>query len=166
MDICISVQFSHSVMCDSLRHHGLKHTRPSCPSPAPGIYSNSCLLSWWCYSTISSSVVPFSSHLKSFQASGSFQMSQFFASGGQSIGVSASVSVLPMIIQDWFLLGWTAWITLLSIVCIYNSAKTISKMSLLYCVSTKDARNNWILENLLFQLFYFNISNLNTQIKY
>ena len=83
---------------------------PPCPSPTPGIYSNSCLLSRWCHPTISSSVVPFSSCLQSFPASGSFQMSQFFASGGQSIGVSASASVLPMNIQDWFPLGWTGWI--------------------------------------------------------
>ena len=120
MDICISVQFSHSVMCDSLWHHGLQHARPPCPSPTPGVHSNSCLLSWWCHPIISSSVVPFSSRLKSFQASGSFQMNQFFASGGQSIGVSASVSIFPMNIQDWFPLGWTGWIALLSIVCIYN----------------------------------------------
>ena len=83
-----------------------------CPSPTPGVYPNSCPLSWWCHPTISSSVVPFSFHLQSFLASGSFQMSQFFASGGQSIGVSASV--LPMNIQDWFSFGGTGWISLLS----------------------------------------------------
>ena len=108
------VQFSHSVMSDSLRLHGLQQTRPLCPSPTPGVYPNSCPLSWWCYPTISSSVIPFSSCLQSFPASGSFQMSQFLTSGGQSIGVSASASVLPMNIQDWFLLGWTGWISLLS----------------------------------------------------
>ena len=134
MDIYISVQFSHSVMCDFLWHHGLQHARPPCPSPTPGVHSNSCLLSQWCHPIISSSVVPFSSHLKSFQASGSFQMNQFFTSGGQSIGVSASVSVLPMNIQDRFPLGWTGWIALLSIVCIYNSANTISKICHYYIV--------------------------------
>ena len=107
-----SVQFSHSVVSDSLRPHGLQHARLSCPSPTPRAYSNSCPLSWWCHPTISSSVVPFSSHFQSFPASGSFPLSQFFASGGQSIGVSASASVLPMNIQDWFPLGWTGWISL------------------------------------------------------
>ena len=109
-----SVQFSHSVMSDSLRPHGLQHTRPPCPSPTPGAYSNSCPLSRWCHPTISSSVIPFSSHLQSFPASGSFPMSQFFTSGGQSIGVSASAWALPMNIQDWYPLGWTGWISLQS----------------------------------------------------
>ena len=108
-----SLQFRCSVVSDSLRPHGLQHTRPPCPSPAPGAYSNSCPLSPWCHPTFSSSVVPFSSRLQSFPASGSFQMSQFFTSGGQSIGVSASASVLPMNIQDLFPLGWTGWISLL-----------------------------------------------------
>ena len=102
-----SVQFSHSVMSNSLRPHGLQHTRPSCPSPTPGVYSNSCPLSLWCHLTISSSVIPFSFHLQSFPASGSFLMSQLFTSGDQRIGVSASASVLPMNIQDWSPLGWT-----------------------------------------------------------
>ena len=109
-----SVQFSCSVVSDSLRPHGLQHTRPPCPSPTPGVYSNSCSLSWWCHPTISSSVVPFTSCLQSFPASGSFQMSQLFASGGQSTGVSASASVLPMNIQDWSPLEWTGWISLQS----------------------------------------------------
>ena len=109
-----SVQFSHSVVSDPLWPHGLQHTRPPCPSPAPGVYSNSCPLSRWCHPNISSSVIPFSSCLQSFPASGSFLMSQLFASGGQSIGVSASASVLPMKIQDWFPLGWTGCISLLS----------------------------------------------------
>ena len=91
-----SVQFSHSVMSDSLRPHGLQYTRLPCPSPTPRAYSNSCPLSRQCHPTISSSVIPFSSCLQSFPASESFQMSQFFSSGGQSIGVSASASVLPM----------------------------------------------------------------------
>ena len=100
--------------CTTLQPHGLQHTRPLCPSPNPGVYSNSCPLSQWCHPTISSSVVTFSSCLQSFPASGSFQMSQFFASGGQSIGVSASKSVLPMNTQDWSPLGWTGWISLQS----------------------------------------------------
>ena len=110
----ISVQFSHSVVSDSLRLHGLQHTRPPCPSPTPGVYSNSCSLSWWCHPTISSSVVSFSSCPQSSPASGSFQMNQLFTSNGQSIGVSASASVLPMNIQDWFPLRWTGWISLKS----------------------------------------------------
>ena len=109
-----SVQFSRSVVSDSLRPHGLQHARLPCPSPTSWAYSNSCPLSWWCHPTISSSVVSFSSHLQSFPASGSFPMSQFFASGGQSIGVSASESVLPMNIEDWSPLGWTGWISLQS----------------------------------------------------
>ena len=107
-----SVQFSHSVVSDSLRTHGLQHARPPCASPTPRVYSNSCPLSQWCHPTISSSVVPFSSHLQSFPASGSFQMGRFFPSGGQSIGVSASTSVLLINIQDWFPLGWTGRISL------------------------------------------------------
>ena len=94
--------------------HGLQHTRPPCPSPALGVYSKSCPLSRWSHPTISSSVIPFSFCLPSFPASRSFQMSQLFTSGGQSIGVSASASILPMNIQDWFPLGWTGWISLLS----------------------------------------------------
>ena len=113
-NLLFSVQFSRSVMSDSLQPHGLQHARLPCPSPTPVAYSNSCPSSWWCHSTISSSVVPFSSCLQSFPASGSFPKNQFFASGGQSIGVSASTSVLPMNIQDWFPLGWTGLITLQS----------------------------------------------------
>ena len=108
------VQFSHSVVSNSLQPHGLQHARPPCPLPAPRVYSNSCPLSWWCHLTTSSSVIPFSSCLQSFSAFGSFQMSQLFASGGQSIGVSASTSVLPMNTQDWSPLGWTGWISLQS----------------------------------------------------
>ena len=99
-------------MSDSLWLHGLQHTRLPCSSPTPGAYSNSCLLSRWCHPTISISVIPFSSCLQSFPASGSFQMSQLFASGDLSIGASASASVLPMNIQDWSPLGWTDWISL------------------------------------------------------
>ena len=100
-----SVQFSCSVVSDSLQPHGLQHTRPPYPSPTPGVYSNSCPSSQWCHPTISSFVVLFSSCLQSFPASGSFPLIQFFTSDGQSIGVSASASVLPMNIQDWFPLG-------------------------------------------------------------
>ena len=109
-----SVQFSCSVMSYSLQPHGLQHSRFPCPSSTPRVYSNSCPLIWWCHPTNSSYVIPFSSCLQSFPASGSSPMSQFFASGGQSIGVSASASVLPMNSQDWFPLGWTGWISLQS----------------------------------------------------
>ena len=109
-----SVQFSHSVVSDSLRPHRLQHTRPPCPSPTPRVYPNSCPLSQWCHPTISSSVVLFSSCLQSCPASWSFQMSKLFSSGGQSIGVSASILVLPMNTQDWSPLGWTGWISLQS----------------------------------------------------
>ena len=107
-----SVQFSHSVVSDSLRPHGLQHARLPCPSPSPRVYSNSCPLSQWWHPTISSSVVPFSFHLQSFPASGSFQVSQFFSSGGRNIGVSASASILPMNNHDRFPLEWTGWISL------------------------------------------------------
>ena len=110
-----SVQFSYSVLSNSLWPHGLQHARPPCPSPTPRVYSNSCPLTWWWYPTISSSVVPFTSCLQSFPASGSFQMSHFFAWGHQSIGDSASTSVLPVNIQDWSPLGWTGWISLQSV---------------------------------------------------
>ena len=109
-----SVQFSHSVISDCLRPHGLQCARTSCLSPPPGVFPNSCPLSRWCHTTISSSVIPFSSCSQSFPASGSFPMSQFFASGGQSIGVSVLTSVLPMNTQDWSALGWTGWISLQS----------------------------------------------------
>ena len=109
-----SVQFSCSVVSDSLWPHESQHARPPCSSLTPRVYSNSCPLSRWCHPMASSSVIPFSSSLQSVPASGSFQMSQLFASGGQSIGVSSSTSVLPMNIQDWFPLGWTAWIFLQS----------------------------------------------------
>ena len=107
-------QFSHSVVSDSLRPHELQPTRPPCPSPTPGVYTNSRPLSQRCHPTISSSVIPFSSCLQSFPATGSFPMSQLFASGGQGIRVSASTSVLPMNIQGWLPLGWTGWISLQS----------------------------------------------------
>ena len=106
------VQFSHSVMSDSLRPHEPQHARPPCPSPTPRVHPNPCPLGRWCHPTISSSVVPFSSCPQSFPASGSFQMSQLFASGGQSIGVSASTSVLSVNTQNRSPLGWTGWISL------------------------------------------------------
>ena len=107
-------QFSRSVVSYSLRPHGLQHTKPPCPSPTPRVYSHSCPLDWWCHPTISSSVIPFSSCLQSCPASGSFPMSQLFALGGQSIGASASASVLPVNIQGLFPLGFTGLISLLS----------------------------------------------------
>ena len=109
-----SVQFSHSVVSNSLRPHELQHARPPCPSPTPRVHLNPRPSSRWSHPTISSSVVPFSSCPQSFSTSESFQMSQLFASGGQSIGVSALASVLPMNTQDWSPLGWTGWISLQS----------------------------------------------------
>ena len=109
-----SVQFSHSVMSDSLWPNGLQHARLPYPSPTSGVYSNSCPSSQWCHLTISFSVFPFSFRLQSFPALGSLQMRQFFTSGGQSIGASALTPVLPMNIQDWFPLRLTSWISLLS----------------------------------------------------
>ena len=109
--LCISsVQFSHSVVSDSLWPHESQHARPPCPSPTPRFYSNSCPSSRWCHPAISPSVAPFSFCPQSLSASGSFPMSQLFAWSGQSIGVSASASALPMNIQDWSPLGWTGWI--------------------------------------------------------
>ena len=108
-----SVQSSYSVVSDSLQPHEPQHARPPCPSPTPGVHPNPCPLNQWCHPAISSSVVPFSC-LQSFTASWSFPMSQLFASGGQSIGVSASTSVLPMNTQDWSPLGWPGWISLQS----------------------------------------------------
>ena len=110
----LSVQLSHLVMSNSLWLHGLQHARPPWPSPTSRVYPNPCPLSQWCHPTISSSVIPFSSCHWSFPTSGSFQMSQLFAWGGQSIGVSASISVLPMNTQDWSPLRWTGWISMQS----------------------------------------------------
>ena len=107
-----SVQFNRSVVSDSLRPHELQHATPPCPSPSPGVHSNSGPWSRWCHPAISSSVIPFSSFPQSLPASGSFPMSQLFAWGSQSIGVSALASVLPMSTQDWSPLGWTDWISL------------------------------------------------------
>ena len=144
-DCCVSVQFSHSVLSDSLRPHGLQHARPPCPSPMPRVYSNSCPLSWWCHSTVSSSVVPFSSCPQSLPASGSFQMSQLFTSGGQGIGVSASTSVLPMNTQDWFPLGWMGWISLQSKGLSRPQFKTMnsSALSFLYSPTLTSIHDHW-----------------------
>ena len=108
------LQFSRSVMSDSLQPHELQHATPPCPSQTPRVYSNSCPSSWWCHPAISSSVFPFSSCPQALYASGSFPMNQLFVWGGQSIGVSASASVLPMNTQDWSPLGWTGWMSLQS----------------------------------------------------
>ena len=142
-----SVQFSRLVMSDSLQTHGLQLNRPPCPSPTPGVYSNLCTLSQWCHPTISSSVIPVSSCLQSFTASGSFQMSQFFASGGQSTRVSASASVLPVNIQDRFLLGWTGWISLQSkgLSRVFSNT-TVQKASILwrsYCPTLTSIHDYW-----------------------
>ena len=110
--VIISVQFSCSVMSDSLQPHELQHARPPCPSPTPEVHSNSCPSSQWCHPAILSSVVPFSSYPQSLPASESFPMSQLFTWGGQSAGVSALASVLPTNTQDWSPLGWTGWISL------------------------------------------------------
>ena len=110
----VPIQFSHSIMSDSLWPHESQHARPPCPSPTPGVYSNSCPSSQWYYPAILSSVIPFSSCPQSLPVSGSFPMSQLFAWGGQSTEVSASASVLPMNTQDWSPLGWTGWISLQS----------------------------------------------------
>ena len=109
-----SVQFSRSVMFDSLRPHELQHARPPCPSPTPRVHSNSCPLSQWCHPAISSSVITFSSCPQSLPASESFPMSQLFAWGGQSTGVSALASFLPKTTQNWSPLGWTGWISVQS----------------------------------------------------
>ena len=136
-------QLSCSVLLDSLWPHGLQHTSLPCPSPTPGACSNSCPSSRWYHPTISFSVVPFSSCLQSFPASGSFQMSHFFTSGDQSIGVSALTSVLPMNIQNWFPLGWIGWISLQS--------KGLTLMSVLQRHSSK-AKIIWCSAFFIFQL--------------
>ena len=149
-----SVQFGRSVMLDSLRSHALQHARPPCPSPTTGVYSNSCPLSGWCHPTILSSVIPFFFCLQSFPASGAFPMSQFFASGGQSIGVSASASVLPMNIQDWSPLGWTGWISLqskgpsrvFSNTTLRTSQLRAEKLMLLSCCVGEDSRESFGLQ--------------------
>ena len=143
-----SVQFSHSVMSDSLQPYEPQHASPPCPSPTAGVYANPCPLSWWCHPTISSSVVPFSSCPQSFPASRSFQMSQLFALGGQSTGVSASTSVFPMNTQDWSPLGCTGWISLqskgLSSLLQHHSSKaSILRCSAFFIVQVS---HTWLLE--------------------
>ena len=143
------VQFSRSVVSDSLHCHGLQHARPTCPSPTPRAYSNSCWSSQWCYTNISSSVVPFSSHLQSFPASGSFAMSQFFASGGQSIRVSASATVLPTRIQGWFPFRSTGLILLSKELSIVFSSTTVWKhqlFSTLPSLWSNSHIHTWLLE--------------------
>ena len=121
-----SVQFSHSVVSDSLWPHESQHTRPPCPSPTPEIYPNPCASSWWCHPAISSSVIPFSSCPQSFPELGSFSVSQFFTWGGQSTGVSASTAVLTMNTWDWSPLGWTGWRTLWVIIILCYIFKKIT----------------------------------------
>ena len=138
-------------MCNSLRPHGLQHARPPCLSPTSGVYTNSCPLSWWCHQTISSSVVPFSSWLQPFWVSGSFSTSQFFTSGGQSIGASASASVLPVNIQDWSPLGWTGLISLQSKGLLSFSNTTIQKHQFFgaqLSLWSNSHIHTWLLENL------------------
>ena len=142
-----SVQFSCSVVSDSLRPHGWQHARLPCPSPPPRIHPNSCPLSLWCHPTISSSVIPFSSCLQSFPASWSFPMSQLFASGGQSTGVSASTSALPMNTQDWSPLGWTGWISLqfktLSRVFSNTTVQKLQFFGFLYSLTLTSIHDHW-----------------------
>ena len=129
-----SVQFSRSVMSDSLQPHEPQHARPPCPSPTPGVYADSCSSSQWCHPAISSSVIPFSCCPQPLPASGSFPMNQLFAWGGQSIGVSASASALPMNTQDWSPLGWTGWISLQSkgLSRVFSNT-TVQKHQILWC---------------------------------
>ena len=147
----VSVQFSSVAQsCLILRTHGLQHARPPCLSPTPRVYPSSCPLSRWCHPTISSSVIPFSSHLQSFSASGSFPMSQVFAWGGQSIGVSASASVLPMNTHDWFPLGWTGWISLQSKEVSRVFSNTTVQKHQFFCAQlssqSKSHIHTWLLE--------------------
>ena len=133
--IYVLVQFSSWVEFSSLQPHGLQHSRPACPSPTPGAYSSSCPLSRWCHPTVSSSVIPFSSRLQSFPASGSFQMSQLFASGGQSIGVSASTSISPCSEHQGLISFRMNWLDLLAV---QGTLKSLlqhhsSKASILWC---------------------------------
>ena len=144
----VTGQFSHLVVSASLRPYGLQHARPPCPSPTPGVYSDSCPLSWWCHPTISSSVVPFSSCPQSFPASGSFPVSQLFASGGRSTGVSSSASFLPVNIQDWFPLGWVDLLavqgTLKSLLQHHSSKTSILQCSVFFTVQLYI--HTWLLE--------------------
>ena len=155
-------------MSNSLQPYGLQHDRPPCPSTTPGVCSNSCPLRW-CHPTISSSVVPFSSRLQSFPASGSFQMSQLFESGGQSTGVSASSSVLPMSTQDWSL-GWTGWISLqfkgLSRICTFNFSSSLQRRVISLHIYWKFFRTLSFISSLpssaLFILYLLHLSEIQT----
>ena len=142
------IQFSCSVMSDSLQPRFLQHFRLPCPSPTPGACSNSCPSSWWCHPTISSSIIPFSSCLQSFPPLGSFQMSQFFTSGGQSIGVSVSASVLQVNIQDWFPLGWTGLISLQSkgLSRVFSNTTVQKQFSALGLLYSPTHIHTWLLE--------------------
>ena len=148
---CHSVQFSRSVVSDSLRPHESQHARPPCPSPAPRVYSNSCPSSQCCHPAISSSVIPFSSCPQSLPASGSFPLSQLFTWGGQRTGVSASVSVLPMNTQDWSPLGWTGWISLqskgLSRVFSNTTVKKHQFLGTKISLYSNSHIHTWLLEN-------------------
>ena len=156
----LSIQVSSvSQSCLTLPPHQLQHVRLLCPSPTPRACTNSCPLSCWCHPTISSSVVPFSSCLHSFPASGSFPISQLFTSGGQSIGVSASASVLPVNIQDWFLLGWTGWISLQSKGLSRVFSRTTVQMHKFFDAQLSSQSNShihiWLLEyNIYMQKIY------------
>ena len=169
------VQFSRLVMSDSLRPHELQHTRPPCPSPTPGVHPNSCPLSWWCHPTILSSIVSFSSYPQSFPASGSFQVSQISASGGQSTAVSASTSVLPMNTKDWSPLGMD-WLDLLGVQgtlksllqhhssnasILQHSAFFIVQISHSYMTTVKTiALTRWTFVDKLMSLFFNMLSRL------
>ena len=144
-----SVWFSSVTQsCPTLRPHESQHARPPCSSPTPGVYSNSCPSSRWCHPATSSSVIPFSFCPQSLPASGSFPMSQLFTSGGQSIGVSASASVLPMNTQDWSLLGWTGWISLQSkglksLLQHHSSKASIFRHSAFFTVQLTSIHDQW-----------------------
>ena len=146
----VHIQFSHSVVSDSLVPHGLQHARPSCLSPTPRVHLNPCPLSQWCHPIISSSVIPFSSCPQSFPESGSFPVSQLFASGGQRIGVSMSTSVLPRNTQDWSPLGWTGWISLQSKGLSRVFSNTIVRKHQFFCAQlslwSKSHIHIWLLE--------------------
>ena len=146
METCLNeeVQFSCSVMSNSLRPHEPQHPRPPCPSPTCGVYSNPCPLSQWCHPTISSSVIPFLFLPSMFSALGSFQMSQYFASAGQSIGVSASTSVFSMNTQDWSPLGWTGWISLQSKGLSRVFSKTTVQQHQFFCTQLSSQSNSHI----------------------
>ena len=169
IDCCLvfSVQFSHSVVSDSLKPLVLQHIRLPCSSPTPRAYSNSCPSSWWCHPTISSWVISFSSRLQSFPASGSFPLSQFFTSGGQSIWVSASASVLPLNIQDLFPLGWTGWclqVALKSILQHHSSKASVLWHSAFFIVQLSHAYTTTGKTIALTRLIFY-IKNLAFRIK-